>query len=105
MAYVYQVSFEIDREKCGSLLIGSPLQSVLGFLRTRLPELEGFISSNMLYSLGSGDHVSVLVQTIWEHYADLSELRDMQAVEGKILEEFGDTKEINLLSREFAEVG
>ncbi|MGE4554006.1 MAG: hypothetical protein AB7D57_12910 [Desulfovibrionaceae bacterium] len=103
MAYIHQISFEIDREQLGMLGIGSPLQRVLGFLRIQLPSSEGFITSRARYALTPGKRVLVEVESVWEHYGDLERHRASQIAEDKVMLEFGDGLS-DLKIQEFAEV-
>ena len=45
MAYIYEVSFDINKNQMSQLQIGQPLERVLGYLRTLLPGEPGYVTS------------------------------------------------------------
>jgi hypothetical protein len=88
MAYVYEVSFDIDSSKMDQLKIGSSLERVLGYLRTLLPSESGYVTSRALYSLNSEDTTHVIFQSEWQEWEDLYQHSRSSLLEDKILEEF-----------------
>ncbi len=71
MAYTYQISFELPREKMDLLSIGNALERGLGMLRIMLPNQAGFMYARALYSLGNEKNTTVIFQSVWETWEDL----------------------------------
>jgi heme-degrading monooxygenase HmoA len=88
MAYVYQVSFDIQPDQMSQLEIGASLERTAGYLRTLLPNETGFISTHAMYSLDVPDKTQLLVQTWWETWEDLTAHGKSSLAEDKVLSEF-----------------
>ncbi len=71
MAYVYEVSFDIQADQMSQLEIGAPLERVIGYLRTLLPSEPGFVTSRAMYSIGVPDKTNLVIQSVWERWEDL----------------------------------
>lgn len=105
MAYVYEVSFDIDSNKMNQLKIGSSLQRVLGYIRTLLPSEDGYITSRALYSLESDETTHVIFQSEWQAWEDLDQHIKSSMMENKILKEFDPHVKLeHLQGRTFNEV-
>jgi hypothetical protein len=88
MAYMYQVSFEIDQGQMEQLHIGAALEKTLGYLRTLLPNETGFLTARAMYSLDDLSLTYVIVQSIWDQWEDLQAHQDSELAEQKVLSEF-----------------
>jgi len=88
MAYVYEVSFDIDSDKMNQLKIGASLERILGYLRTLLPSEQGYVTSRALYSLESEDTTHVIFQSEWQEWEDLKRHVSSSLLEDKVLKEF-----------------
>lgn len=88
MAYIYQVSFEIEHSQLEQLRIGANLEEVLGYLRTLLPNMPGFITARAMFSVDNADKTFLLVQSIWDHWEDLVKHRESNLAEQRILSSF-----------------
>jgi hypothetical protein len=88
MAFVYQVTFDIEPKQMDELEIGASLERVLGYLRTLLPSEMGFISARAMYSLDIPDHTHLIFQSMWDTWADVKLHRNSSLLEDKILKEF-----------------
>jgi hypothetical protein len=91
VAYVYQVNFHVRPEEIGELKIGSSIERVLGYLRTLLPSLRGFVTSRAMYSVDRGkeEGTGVVFESVWETWEDLEAHRESSLSEDKVLAEFG----------------
>jgi hypothetical protein len=88
MAYIYQVAFDIEPGQMSELAIGSSLERVLGYLRTLLPAERGFITSRAMRSVGLGERVHLVLQSVWEEWEDVERHRESSLSEDKVLKEF-----------------
>ncbi len=105
MAYVYEVSFDIDSNKMNQLKIGSSLQRILGYIRTLLPGEEGYITSRALYSLESDESTHIIFQSEWQEWEDLDRHIKSSMLEDKVLKEFDPHVKLEHLNgRSFNEV-
>lgn len=105
MAYVYEISFDIDSEKMNQLKIGSSLERVLGYLRTLLPGEQGYVTSRALYSVESEDTTHVIFQSVWQEWEDLKTHVSSSLLEDKVLKEFDPHVKLeNLSSHTFDEI-
>lgn len=105
MAYVYEISFDIDSQKMNQLKIGASLERVLGYLRTLLPSEQGYVTSRALYSLESEDTTHVIFQSEWQDWEDLNRHVSSSLLEDKILQEFEPhIKMEHLISHTFNEI-
>jgi len=105
MAFVYQVSFGIPRNQADELALGAPLERVLGYLRTRLPEQTGYVTARAMNSVDANQTTEVVVQSVWETWDDLLAHQKSQLAEAKVLLEFGsDVPADGLTVRVYEEV-
>jgi hypothetical protein len=88
MAYIYQVSFDIEPDQMDQLQIGGALERVLGYLKMLLPVDDGYITARAMSSLDLPDRTHLVFESIWEHWQDLEAHRNSQLAENKILTEF-----------------
>ena len=88
MAYIYQVSFEIEHNQMEQLRIGANLEEVLGYLRTLLPNMPGFITARAMFSIDIPAKTHLLIQSIWEEWEDLENHRKSNLAEQRILASF-----------------
>jgi hypothetical protein len=88
MAYTYQVSFEIEHEQMDQLRIGATLERVVGYLRTLLPNLQGFITARAMYSIDTPGKTQLIVQSTWDEWEDLQSHQRSGLAEQKVLTEF-----------------
>jgi heme-degrading monooxygenase HmoA len=88
MPYTYEVSFEIGPELMEQLKIGTTLEKTLGYLRTLLPNMPGFVSARAMYSLETTGKTQVVVHSTWQEWSDLEAHRESGLAEQKVLEEF-----------------
>jgi hypothetical protein len=88
MAYIYQVSFEIEHNQMEQLRIGAKLEEVLGYLRTLLPNMPGFITARAMFSVDIPEKTFLLVQSIWDQWEDLDIHRKSNLAEQRILNDF-----------------
>lgn len=88
MAYIYEVSFDIDSENINQLKIGASLERVLGYLRTLLPGEPGYVTSRAMYSLDSEDITHIIFQSEWQNWEDLNQHVSSSMMEKKVLQEF-----------------
>ena len=105
MAYIYQVSFNIQPDQMNELQIGASLERVLGYLRTLLPSQAGFIEARVLYSVDQPEQTHVVCISEWEHWEDLKRHCASALSEEKVLAEFAPhiTKD-DLVIRTYDEV-
>lgn len=89
MAYVYDVSFDIQTDQMSQIEIGAPLERVIGYLRTLLPSEPGYVTSRAMYSLDVPDKTILVIQSVWETWEDLKNHKDSSLAEQKTLVEFG----------------
>lgn len=105
MAFVYEVSFDIDSDQMNQLKIGSSLERVLGYLRTILPGEQGYVTSRALYSLESEETTHVIFQSEWQEWEDLDRHVTSSLLEDKVLKEFEPHIKLeNLTSRTMNEI-
>lgn len=88
MAYLHEVEFVIGSDQLDMLRIGASLERVLGYLRTLLPNMPGYISAQAFTTVENSDQVSVLVTSLWEDWSDLKAHEQSAFAEEKILKEF-----------------
>jgi len=88
MAYIYQVSFDIQPDQMDELEIGAALERVLAYLRALLPSEPGYISSRAMSSLSDPDKTHLIVQSVWDGWSDMEQHRHSSLAEDKVLAEF-----------------
>ena len=105
MAYIYEVSFDIKSDALAALQIGASLERVLGYLRTRLPGENGYITSRALYSLESNIATHIVFLSEWEDWEDLDRHTKTRLLEDKVLQEFDPHIKLeHLITRIYNEV-
>ena len=105
MAYIYEVSFDIDSDQLDELRIGASLERVIGYLRTLLPSEQGFITARAMYSLNESSMIRLIVESIWDQWEDLLVHKSSGLAEQKVLAEFHPQVDIgNLTVRVYKEV-
>jgi hypothetical protein len=105
MAYVHQVSFDIPKKDMDELQIGSALQRVLGYLRSRLPSEPGYMTARAFYSVDKEDVVHIVFQSQWMTWHDLQAHGESRLSEEKVLQEFGPVSDVkNTATQIMAEV-
>ena len=100
MAYVYQVSFKIEGDQMGQLQIGSSLERTLGYLKTLLPNQEGFISARALRSVNTEGPIHLIIESAWETWSDFLNHQESSLLEQKILIEFRPHLQLENLTTE-----
>jgi hypothetical protein len=88
MAYIYQVCFDIRPDQMSELEIGASLERVLGYLRALLPSQPGYVTSQAMSSLSDPDKTHLIVQSVWDSWAELEGHRRSSLAEDKVLNEF-----------------
>jgi hypothetical protein len=88
MAYVYFVGFEVGRGQMGQLEIGAALERVLSYLRTLLPSEQGFTTVRAIRSVGTGNRVTIHVESEWDTWSDIVRHKESSLAEDKVLREF-----------------
>lgn len=88
MAYIYQVSFDIQSNQMSELEIGGSLERVLGYLRTLLPSQPGYVTARAMCSLDRQDKTHLVFQSVWDNWGDLEAHRQSSLAEDKVLSEF-----------------
>lgn len=88
MAYIYQVRLDILPEQMSEPQRGAALRRVLGYLRTRLPSMPGYMTSRAMDSLDLADRTELIFQSVWRSWEDLDAHRRSSLEESKVLAEF-----------------
>jgi hypothetical protein len=88
MAYIYEVSFDINKNQMSQLVIGQPLERVIGYLRTLLPGEPGYVTSRAMYSMDDPDNTKLVIQSVWEMWDDLENHKNSSLAEQKAFTEF-----------------
>jgi hypothetical protein len=105
MAYIYEVSFDINSDQLDALKIGASLERVLGYLRTLLPNEMGYITTRALFSLSSEETTHIVFLSEWNEWEDLEHHRKSPLLEDKIILEFSPHIQLeHLVKRIYSEV-
>jgi quinol monooxygenase YgiN len=88
MAYIHQVSFDVKPDQMSELEIGESLERVLGYLRTRLPGEEGFVTARAISSLDDPEQTHVIFESTWENWDEFEAHLHSELSENKVLVEF-----------------
>jgi quinol monooxygenase YgiN len=88
MAYVYQVSFDIQPDQMSELEIGASLERVLGYLRALLPAETGFVTSRAMYSVDIPETTHLVFESVWDSWDDLDVHLQSSLAADKVLTEF-----------------
>jgi hypothetical protein len=107
MPYVYEVSFEVPREKMTELEIGQSLEKLVGYMKIRLPAQRGFVYSDAFYSVDEPSVLHVVMRSHWSDWTDVLNHRESSAlVEDQVFEQFEPhIKPEDIRIRCYAEVG
>lgn len=106
MAYVYQVSFDIHPDQAGELEIGGGLERTLGYLRARLPNEPGYVTSRAMFSVDDREATHIVFQSVWASWEELQAHARSQLLEDQTLHEFGMHVDAAALKHaSYAEVG
>lgn len=104
--FIYQVSFEVGDDQMGGLEIGGAIDRALGYLRARLPDEPGFVTSRAMYSVDPREKTLVVFESVWERWDDVVGHRESSLLEDEVLTQFGRIIESEHLTHTiFAEVG
>jgi hypothetical protein len=88
MAYIYEVSFDLDHQQLEQLKISRSLEKVIGYMRVLLPSQPGFVSTQALVELNTSAKSRLAFMSEWENWEDFETHRQSSLVEDKILLEF-----------------
>ncbi len=88
MAYIYRLNFDISPDQMNQLEIGAPLERIIGYLRTLMPNQPGFIEARALRSIDLPDRTNLSIETSWISWEELEAHRKSNLSEEKILAEF-----------------
>ncbi len=88
MAYIYEMSFDINSDQLDALKIGASLERVLGYLRTLLPSETGYVTTRALYSVENEEETHIVFLSEWEEWEDLEQHKKSPLLEDKIIKEF-----------------
>ena len=88
MAYVYQVTFDIQPDQMGELQIGASLERVLGYLRSLLPSESGYVTARAMYSVDVPETTHLVIESIWQTWHDLEAHSHSELAEAKVVAEF-----------------
>ena len=105
MAYIYEVSFDIDADQMSSLKIGASLERVLGYLKSLLPSEQGYITARTFFTVESEETTRVAFVSEWLEWEDLKSHQESALLEDKVIEEFGPVNGYkNLAKRIYSEI-
>ncbi len=104
MPYIYEISFDIDPGKMSGLHIGGNLERVIGYLRTMLPTMPGYVMSRGMYSLDIPEKTHIILMTVWMTWADLDEHRRSRLSETQALAQFGHIKPEDMTVHMYQEI-
>lgn len=107
MPYVYEVSFDVPRDKMTELEIGASLERLVGYMKVRLPAQRGFVYSDALYSVDDSAELRIVMRSHWSDWTDVIGHRDSSAlVEDQVFEQFDPhVRPQDITIRTYAEVG
>ena len=105
MPYIYETSFTIQPDQMDQLEIGHSLGRVLGFLKVRLPDEHGFMTSRALYSVDDPKTTRLGLTSEWGSWEALERHNGSALAEAKTLVEFEHMRPSDLTTRIYAEIG
>ena len=106
MPYIYETSFTIHPDQMDQLEIGHSLGRVLGFLKVRLPDEHGFMTSRALYSVDDPETTRLVLTSEWGSWEALERHRASEMAETKVLSEFEPhVSPGDMATRIYAEIG
>jgi hypothetical protein len=89
MPFVIQVSLSIDKDQASDLTIGAALERVIGYMRARLPNEPGFVTSRAMRSIAEPGAILVVIESVWEEWDDLVSHQASGHTVTAVLSEFG----------------
>jgi hypothetical protein len=105
MAYVYEISFDIPNDQAPQLRMGASLQRVLGYLRSLLPNIQGYVTTRAMYSLTDEPAIHMVFQSVWEDAEYLNRHLQSRMEEQKVLLEFAPNIQMDdLCARIYEEI-
>ncbi len=107
MPYIYEVSFNVPREKMTELEIGQSLERLVGYMKVRLPSQRGFVFSDAFYSVDDPAGLRIVMRSEWSDWTDLQNHCNSSAlVEDQAFEQFAPhVSSEDITVRKYAEVG
>jgi hypothetical protein len=104
---MYEVTFDIPREKMTELEIGQSLEKLVGYMKIRLPAQRGFVFADAFYSVDDKDKIHVVTRSEWSDWTDLENHCNSSAlVEDRVFEHFDPhIAQADITIRKYAEVG
>lgn len=107
MPYIYEVSFNVPREKMTEIEIGQSLERLVGYMKVRLPAQRGFVFSDAFYSVDDPEMLRVVMRSEWSDWTDVENHRESSAlVEDEAFEQFSPhVSPSDITIRTYAEVG
>jgi hypothetical protein len=107
MPYMYEVSFQVPREKMSELEIGQSLERLVGYMKIRLPAQRGFVFADACYSVDDPESLRIVMRSEWSDWTDLKNHCDSSAlVEDEAFEQFAPhISPDDITVRKYAEVG
>jgi quinol monooxygenase YgiN len=104
---MYEVSFQVPREKMTELEIGQSLERLVGYMKIRLPAQRGFVLADAVYSVDDPESLRIVMRSQWSDWTDLQNHCNSSAlVEDQAFEQFAPhicADDITI--RKYAEVG
>lgn len=106
MPYVYEVSFDLPREKMTELEIGDSLERLVGYMKVRLPSQRGFVYVDAVYSVDDPQTIHVITRSHWSDWTDVLNHREAGLIEDQVFEQFEPHIARDAIRiRSYAEVG
>jgi hypothetical protein len=106
MPYIYELSFDIPAEKARAIdRVGARLDRVVAYLRSILPDFEGYWGSRGMYSIDTAGVVRIRYESTWENWHDMEEHLRSGFQEAKVFERFGHVAPDDMMIRIYEEVG
>ncbi len=105
MAYVYEVSFDIPDDQAPQLRVGASVQRVLAYLRSLLPNIQGYVTTRAMYSLTDEPNIRLVFQSVWDDAEHLNRHLHSRMEEQTVMLEFAPNARIeNLEARVYEEL-
>ncbi len=106
MPYIYEISFSVGPDQMDELEGGRTLERVLGYLRTRLPNEHGYMTSRAMHSIDDPHRTRMVFLSEWGSWEALQAHSRSSLLEDKVLQEFDPhVKAESITSRTYVEVG
>ena len=106
MPYVYEVSFDLPPDKMSELEIGRSLETLVGYMKVRLPSQRGFVYAHAVYSVDDPSCIHVVTRSEWSDWSDLERHCDTELVEDQLFQSFEPhVSRDDITVRKYAEVG